>query len=141
MDERDLVATYLSSPSNDIEALRQNSLQKEGDFIRFVSGRGISVSGVITGDPSFFMDHGLLKCDGMDHASKPMFHPFRIVPLRELIEVSTLHLSRASFATEQDISENLPLHMKLVANTEKLKKAADLWNEIVDLAIILEPLY
>lgn len=141
MDERNVITTFLSSPSNDIDALRQNSLQKEADFIRFTRGRGISINGVFTGDPSFFLDHELLKCDGMDHAEKPLFHPFRIIPLRELIEVSALRLSRASFATAQEISENLPLHMRLIANTEKLNNAADLWNGIVDLAIILEPLY
>ena len=141
IEERRKLSDFISLNSDDLLALRQNSLMKEDEFIRFTRGRGVSVNGVLTGDPSLFLGKGLLKSDGLDYAKKPTFHPFRIVPLRELIAISTLRLSHASFATAQEISENLPFNLRWIANTEKLNNAADLWNGIVDLAIILEPIY
>lgn len=104
-------STELASWSEELEALRQNWLLSESSFISFARDRGIGISGVVTGELSKLHTSGWLSADGIVD-NDLLFHPFRI----------------------------LVLHARSAGNRLVLAKARES-NEIVDLAIMLEPIY
>jgi hypothetical protein len=95
-----------------IEGLRQNSLLNESRFLAFARERGLRVQGVLDGEPGKFHGQGMISADGR-RGKDLLFHPFRFYVLRELM-----------------------------SNRDSLiAKSYREWNEITDLAIILEPIY
>lgn len=96
--------------------LSQNNLKTEPQFIRFARECGLPIRGVVSGEPSEFHSLGLLKSDGNLHDTKPTFHPFRLMVLNRLLRSRTQE------------------HCGLL-------EQASVWNKIVDLAIILEPVF
>lgn len=127
--------------SGKLELLRQNDLQNESRFLSFAKDRGISVQGVTRGDPGEFHRRGWLEADALAEEAQPLFHPFRIYPLlgilrsyrRPLAVSLDSHPERAATFTAQMV-ESLP-------STDQLEELAPAWNEVADLAILLEPLY
>lgn len=127
--------------SGKLELLRQNDLQSESRFLSFAKDRGISVLGVTKGDPGEFHRRRWLEADALDEEAQPLFHPFRIYPLLGILKsyrrpfaVSLdSHPERAAIFAAQMV-ESLP-------STDQLEEHAPAWNEVADLAILLEPLY
>ncbi len=99
--------------SQEIALLQQNHLLGESAFISFARDRGLTVRGIIKGEPGDFHREGSLTSDGTDYDGGPLFHPLRIYPLHKIL------------------------------STDEEPRAASTphWNEIVDLAILLEPVY
>ncbi len=102
---------HLRNWSRDVEALRQNLLMSESTFLSFARDLGLSISGVVKGEPSEFHKRGWLSADGR-RGGGLSFHPFR------------LHV----------------LHQALSAECLAPAMARE-WNGTADLAIILEPIY
>jgi hypothetical protein len=115
-DRPTLVATavseHLAKWVDDLAVLYQNHPLPEYSFIPFASERGFSASGVGCGDPSEFYNRGLLSAEGIVERTL-YFHPFRAYAL----------------------------HSIKVAGEESAVSRARQVNEIVDLAMLLEPLY
>lgn len=114
---------HLQEWSQDLDLLRQNRLLDEGHFISFSRERGSPVSGVVTGDPGKFHKRGWLMSDGTDYKGGPMFHPFRLYPLHQALEANNL-----------DPLTPLP-------SIDTIRVAVLERNKVVDLAILLEPVY
>jgi hypothetical protein len=134
------LAGSLEKWSEDLESLRQNQLLAESRFISFAIDRGLPVFGVLKGDPGDFHDRGWLRSDGTDHDSRPLFHPFRIYPLHRILNSCRLGLARSATLRPEaalKLVERL-LHSSVV---QEIEHDAPFWNEIVDLAILLEPVY
>src|SRR5260370_18489830 len=103
---------FLRNWSHDLESLRQNWLLNESGFLTFARDRGLIISGLVKGEPSEFHTRGWLSGDGRQ-GRNPLFHPFR------------LHV----------------LHEALSADRHLVQVRPRVWNEIADLAILLEPIY
>lgn len=99
-------------------SIRQNPLVDETKIIRFAKKRGVLVSGVLSGDPSKFLEREWLSSDELRTDAKTLFHPFRIYPLHIAVNMRNLNIS--------------PEFIE-----EKVRAA----NEITNLAILLEPIY
>ncbi len=126
----------------DLNILWQNRLLDEGKFIRFARDRGIAVYGVIEGDPGTFNRLGWLPHSALNYDGKLLFHPFRIYPLRKIIEACTLKISPSSLLNRGAIVEYIPkiIH-NIMPSNEQIKECAEEWNSIADLAVLLEPVY
>lgn len=111
----------------DLEVLRQNWLLSESDFLTFASERGLSVHGVLEGEPSDFHRKKWLECDEKDSVGRPLFHPFRIYPLYELLNWAALKL--------------LPTNNTHSSQVSVFEQSVPHWNGIANLAILLEPVY
>ena len=127
---------------DEFEGLVQNRLLTESDFLRFAKGRGVEVFGVITGDPALFYERGWLRSDGEAYDGSPVFHPFRIYPLHWILESCGLHIA----ASASIHRERFPrLVQQVVENhlppLERIGETASNANTIVDLPILLEPVY
>lgn len=98
--------------SQDLKLLRQNWLLSESSFLSFGRDRGISVRGVVSGEPSEFHKRGWLSADGR-RGGDLLFHPFRLYVLQQAV----------------------------TAGRHPAQARAQEWNTAADLAIILEPIY
>jgi hypothetical protein len=76
---------FVGEWSQDLEQLRQNWLLSENSFLSFARDCGISVRGVITGEPGEFHEQGWLSIDGTDCEGGLRFHPFRMYPLHRIL--------------------------------------------------------
>lgn len=114
----------------DLDGLLQNRLLDEADFIRFARDRGLPVRGIGTGDPGQFYERGWLQADGLDDNSAPRFHPFRLYVLHHILEARSLSemFKGVAEATRRGYAG-------------RVTEFAPRWNELVDLAVLLEPLY
>ena len=125
----------------DLDDLRQNSLMSESEFITFARQRGLPVWGVITGDPGEFHQKGWLRSDGSAHNGEPLFHRFRLYPLHQILDACDLHIARSA-SVHRDAAVELFAHLlSNVPPDESIGSEAEHWNEIADIAILLEPLY
>ena len=127
--------------AHDLDELRQNSLMSESTLITFARDRGLPVWGVVTGDPGAFHQHGWLRSDGSDHDAQPLFHPFRIYPLHKTLEACALHITRSASLRRGAAAEFFAGMLAEVPFDVTITRDAARWNDIVDLAILLEPLY
>jgi hypothetical protein len=98
--------------SQDLATLRQHWLLSESSFLSFGRDRGISVRGVVSGEPSEFHKRGWLSADGR-RGGDLLFHPFRLYVLEQAV----------------------------AADRYPAQARAQEWNTAADLAIILEPIY
>lgn len=96
--------------------LRQNSLLAETEFLRFARKCGLPIRGVVRGEPGDFLQRGWLSADGVRSDGEALFHPFRIYVVHKLLCTSR-------------------------AVSEEVDAVASNWNRIVDIAVLLEPLY
>ena len=127
--------------AEELELLRQNRLLKESAFLRFARDRGLPVAGVVTGDPGRFHERGWLVSDRTDPDANLLFHPFRIYPLHLILETCKLNIVRSA-AIDKDSFLRLIQHgLPHVANTDRIQKEASEANLVVDLAMLLEPIY
>lgn len=128
--------------NNQLGCLQQNSLMNEAKFINFAKSVGIEISGNIKGDPSDFLQRGWLSHDDIDQKKAPLFHPFRIYVICQILNFCKIPISISSSLNRDCLSD----HVKIVARNfmlplDQIADATTDWNLIVDLAIILEPVY
>ena len=109
----------------DLEILRQNWLLSESQLITFARDRGVLVDGVIVGEPGEFHRLGWLGSDAEDSDGTPRFHPFRLYVLRKILQ------RRMAVGSLLDQPREL----------KRITEASKEWNDVVDLATMLEPLY
>jgi hypothetical protein len=108
-----------------LEQLQQNRLLSESELISFARDRGIAVRGVLDGDPGEFFRREWLEADGSDEKREPLFHPFRIYPLHQI-------LGRTPSVRPQTTE---------TSNLQSLVEQTVAWNATTDLAYLLEPVY
>ncbi|MBZ2188239.1 hypothetical protein K8B33_03975 [Alcanivorax sp. JB21] len=99
-----------------LEYLRQNRLLAEAEFLHFTRKCGLPIKGVVRGDPGDFLQRGWLNTDGVRGDGEPLFHPFRIYVAHKLLCI-------------------------LRPVSEEVDAVASSCNRIVDIAVLLEPLY
>jgi hypothetical protein len=119
----------------------QNRLLDEGALIRFLSERGIAVSGVITGDPGKFLEMVWLESDELPGTENHLFHPFRMYPIHIVAEACRLNITASSSIDRDSFNKFLAKASDFLPSLEKIAELATLANEVANLAIILEPLY
>lgn len=132
---------YLRQWQEDLEHLRQNRLLSESNFLTFAKNRGIPVFGVTTGDPGDFLKRHWLDSDQAHNDSAPLFHPFRIYPLHIILRACRLPIAASASLQRNKVlplAERVLGHMQSV---ERIGEAAIKHNRVVDLAILLEPIY
>ena len=132
---------YTRRWSDDLECLRQNRLQAEGAFIRVTRDRGLPVWGSVNGDPGDFHKRGWLTSDGTDYDGGPLFHPFRVYPLHQILETCQLRMARSSSLHRGGALGLVEGMLAAVPSDNEIADRAHLWNAIVDLAVLLEPVY
>jgi hypothetical protein len=121
---------------------RQNQLLSEGEFSRFCKKRDIPVSGVLTGDPSKLQARGLLKEDGKNNNNLPLYHPFRFYIVYEVLDSLRIPIARSSFLERERVLPTLERRLhELLPSDKQISARAAKANEIVELAILLEPIY
>jgi hypothetical protein len=132
----------LSAWADELERLRQNSLLSESNFLTFTRERGVPVAGVCSGEPSDFSDRGWLPFDGLYDDGTRLYHPFRIYSLYFLLEACGLHISKASSLHPKEMLSLVARVLEnCIPNSTAFQKLADWHNRVVDLAILLEPIY
>ncbi|MGA2591276.1 MAG: hypothetical protein ABSH32_15255, partial [Bryobacteraceae bacterium] len=136
-----LIRQQLEKWSDDLSRLRQNRVLGESAFITFVEDRGIPVFGVVEGDPGNFYRRGWLRADGSDHEGKPLFHPFRMYPIHRILQMCELGIALASSLRPEGMLELTECLLTDRNRIEQIEDCVERWNEIVDLALLLEPLY
>ena len=135
---RELLSTW----ADDLESLRQNALLSESNFLTFTRERGVPVCGVCSGEPSDFSDRGWLPFDGLYDDGTRLYHPFRIYSLYFLLEACDLHISKvSSLHPKEMLSLVAQVLENCIPNDTAFKQLADSYNRVVDLAILLEPIY
>ena len=127
--------------SDSLDVLRQNDLLSESRFLSFAKDRGTSLHGVTTGEPGEFYRRGWLEADGLSDEGQPLFHPFRIYPL-----IGVLRYYRHPFSVTLDSTPERAASFaaRMVGDlppADGLSERSPQWNDVVDLAILLEPLY
>lgn len=129
---------YLSRWQEDLEHLRQNRLIPESQFIRFAKDRGILVSGVTTGDPSDFASRGWLTND-QDQSGALLFHPFRFYPLHIILRTCTSRIAPSAWLQPEVDKSNAIFDS--TPNIERTRETAINCDRVIDLAMLLEPIY
>src|SRR5439155_14022271 len=132
----------LESLSRYINRLRQNRLLGEAAFVAFARDRGIPVSGVTSGDPGEFHRRGWLVADGVDAEGRPLFHPFRVYPLHVVLARCAPRIGASMWLRPDRMLQLVKdLQPGTLAAAQQIANVAKVSNHIVDLAILLEPLY
>jgi hypothetical protein len=137
----DEIRRFQADWADDLELLRQNRLFDESALLTFLKERGVPVAGVIVGEPSDLHKRGWLTGDGANEDGKPMYHPFRLFVVHQILEACKLRVATAAslrrdtiLALVQHVVEGLP-------PLEEIGNRSATWNRIVDLAILAEPVY
>lgn len=120
--------------------MRQNRLLDESAFIRFARGRGLAVSGVVTGEPGDLLKRGWLTSDGTDSKDGPLFHPFRMYPLHKTLEACTLTIAASISLRREELGLGEQVMVSL-PSIDQLREATREKDQAADLAILLEPIY
>jgi len=128
--------------ADQLATCRQNRLLSEGKFIQFCKKRDIPVFGVLTGDPSKLQARGLLEEDAKSSNNLPLYHPFRFYIVYEVLDSLRIPLARSSYLERERVLPTLErrLHEWLPSDKQISARAAKA-NEIIELAILLEPIY
>lgn len=119
----------------------QNRLLDESALIRFGRDRGIGISGVVSGDPSQFLDLGWLQSDHPNEDEPPRFHPFRIYQIHHVVEACKLHITPSSSINREGFLEFLHGAVEHLPSLQQIEEHATRASRVADLAILLEPLY
>ena len=128
--------------ANDLATCRQNPLLSEGEFIRFCKKRDVPVFGVITGDPGKLQARGLLREDARSDQSLPLYHPFRFYIVYEVLDSLRIPLALSSYLEREKVLPTLERHLReWLPSDKQISARAAKANEIVELAILLEPIY
>lgn len=121
--------------------IQQNRLLDESSLIRFSKDCGIAVSGVVKGDPSKFIEMGWLESDEFPNSNGILFHPFRIYPLHIVAESCRLNITPTSSINREGFVDFLNKSVDFLPSLERITENSKQANEIINIAILLEPLY
>jgi hypothetical protein len=132
---------HLEKWSQDLGWLQQNSLLDEGNFISFARDRGAAIQGGVTGDPGELCRRGWLMSDGVDYKGDPMFHPFRLYPLLRVLDAGKITRGMSTFTQRDSPLPPMELELMFLRNVDQIDDTAWQENQIVNLAVLLEPLY
>jgi hypothetical protein len=135
------LSQYVRDWAPSVEVLRQNRLLDEADFIGFARDRGIQVWGVVTGDPGDFNRRSWLTRDGTGPDGSPLFHPFRIYPLHQILQASDLHITPSASIRRDRVTGLLERVLANLPSIDQIGQASRERNRLVDLSILLEPVY
>ena len=132
---------YRQEWSQELEIIRQNGLMNEGSFITFTQDRGLPVFGAVTGDPGKFHRRGWLASDGSGKNGEPLFHPFRVYAMHRILKACDLKITKSASLGRESAISLFKMMLSQIPSDEVLTASAAGWNEVIDLAILLEPLY
>jgi hypothetical protein len=132
---------YVEAWSHNIALLRQNRLLSESAFITFARSCGLPVFGTVTGDPGMFHSKRCLLADEIASDGSPLFHPFRLYPLVMLLQKCDLQIARSASLSRQAALGLFKMKLQGIPEDREFERASKYWNEIVDLATLLEPIY
>lgn len=119
----------------------QNAPLNEAAFLRFLKSRGVSVFGGSQGDPGRFYDMGWLRADGEDYNGAPLFHPFRIYPVLQILRACRINVAQSASINRSRILDLLGELVQRLPEIDEIKSFARSANSIVDVPILLDPLY
>jgi hypothetical protein len=125
--------------SEDIELFRQNQLMRESQFLTFAKDRAVPVCGVISGEPGDFFKRGWLYADAID--GEPLFHPFRIFPLHRILRTCDIGIATAASLNPDSYLRLTTYALEHMSTVQRLGEVSRDWNNVVTLAVILEPIY
>lgn len=142
MDQNEVpdLRRFLHDWSEDLNLLRQNWLLNENRFVTFTKERGIPTSGAITGNPGELFKQGWLTDDGVEDGS-PLFHPFRLYPFHKVLEVCALRMAPVAPLQRDSVLRIAETLLSRLPSSEEIQRVAWRWNNVADLAILLEPIY
>jgi hypothetical protein len=136
------VRQLLTSLTHDIDKLRQNRLLNAKDFITFAESRGMLAFTALSGGPLDFRKRDWLLPDGTDLQGSPLFHPFRLYPVHMILRsCPRIRISPTDWLLSERIPDLVEVIKKSLPSLEKLDALATESNNIVDLAVLLEPIY
>ena len=135
------IQNFFKKHLEEYSSIRQITLMQESKIIRFAKERGVPLSGVITGDPKKFLEIDWISSDGVNEINKDLFHPFRIYPFHVAIEMCRFNVSASSSINRDSFKEFLSKSCDFLPSLDFIKERVRLANDIVDLAILLEPIY
>jgi hypothetical protein len=113
----------------------------ESQFLSFLRDRGIPIFGVAEGEPGEFVKRMWLDCDKLDEDGAPLFHPFRIFPVHRILGRLDLRIAKTQSLYPEGYSRLAERMLKEVPRDEEFRRLAREWNRVVDLAVLLEPIY
>ena len=140
-EDKTNIQKFITECREKYSEILQNRLLDEGALIRFLSERGISISGVITGDPGKFLAMGWLESDQLPDAEACLFHPFRMYTIHLVANACRLNITSSSSIDRDSFREFLTRANDFLPSLEKITEIALMANEVANLAIILEPIY
>lgn len=126
---------------NQLDELRQNRLMGESQFLSFLQDRGLPVSGVVGGEPGEFVRRMWLDCDKRDGDGSPLFHPFRMFPVHRILERCDLRISTTNSLHPHGYLRLAERLLKEMPRDDEFRGVGREWNRVVDLAVLLEPIY
>ena len=131
----------LDELKKDLENLRQNALLGESALNRFSRELGIPVFGTIEGEPSDFLNRGWISSDGVNYLGEPLFHPFRFYPIYKVLEHCKLNIAPVTALDKDSLWRLLEITVPSLPSLDNLREVALEADQIVEFAILLEPLY
>ena len=135
------LSSYLTDWADEFDLLRQNWLLGESQFLTFAKDRGLPVAGVNTGEPGDFSRRAWLHTDGADSDGQPRFHPFRVYPLRRILQACDLQIARCASLNPDSLLRMTKQMLERRPPAERLNTLSGDWNNVATLAVILEPIY
>ena len=135
------IQKFFKKHSEEYSSIRQNNLMKESQIINFAKERGVPLSGVVTSDPKKFLAMDWISSDGVNEINLNLFHPFRIYPFHVAIEMCRLNIFASSSINRDSFKEFLSNSCDFLPSLDFIKEMVRKANDIVDLAILLEPIY
>jgi hypothetical protein len=125
-----------------LDCLRQNDLLQESEFIRFARNCGLTISGANEGDPGNFFRRGWLQPDNPAIPNRAiLFHPFRLYTLHKILSALDPRIAPSLWANNNSLAQFFAIAPKIAPSVDRIGDWAANWNRIVDLAVLLEPLY
>jgi hypothetical protein len=122
------VHQFRREKAEQVDQLRQNLLLREHEFIPFCRRCGVATTAVLDGDAGDFFRHGWLEKDSTNYDGGPLFHPFRIYPVYQILRTE-ISSGTVSQAPQRAFDEELTV-----------RRSAG-WNAVGGLAHLLEPVY
>ena len=127
-DDASVLSARKKRTAGELELLQQNLLLSEREFISFYRERGLSASGAPEDRTGDICKRCWLTADGTDYDGGPLLHPFRIYPLWRILQAEYS-------GTLQHALNGQQLADQWITTDSRS------WNGVVDLAILLEPIY
>ncbi len=124
-----------------LDELRQNRLMGESQFMSFLRDRGIPALGAFNGEPEEFLRRIWLDCNERDEDGSPLFHPFRMFPVHRILGRWDLRIARGCALSPTIYISLAEKSLKAISDDVEFRKLGREWNRVVDLAVLLEPIY